>query len=413
MKKNVKKILACLLTALLLASVGVPVFAEPAAPVFKAHVVGETALCDETTPVYVAPGETVLVWFDLQGADEVYIPGWISKTLTENGFELVYDPEFAEENYCAKVTVPSNLAEGTEGLLEINWYKPGELYGLYEGRWSDAPFYYTHHLTFIVGEPPAVVEPVFTARVKGREAVYDKDHPITLAQGETVLVQFILENSGIADATPGWIREPLVAAGFTVPDDPVFEDGIVYASITAPETVAAETTVYMNVNWYSYADVTENGWDGATVRFGYFMAFTVEPAAAPAFTDSDTAKETTAGIIALEGVTADELLAQAPGGTLLNAEAQSVVGKLPVCSGMVLKLADGRELTVIVKGDNDGDGRVTTNDARNALRAAIGLDHPSAWQIAASLIKSAETVGTEDARSILRAAIGLDKFVLA
>ena len=59
------------------------------------------ALCDEETPVYLKPGETVLVWFDLQEADEVYIPGWISKTLTEAGFELAYDPEFAEENYAA------------------------------------------------------------------------------------------------------------------------------------------------------------------------------------------------------------------------------------------------------------------------------------------------------------------------
>jgi hypothetical protein len=288
MKKSVQKIFACLLAALLLASVGMPAFAEGETPVFKAHVVGKTELCDETTPVYVVPGETVLVWFDLQEADDVYIPGWISKTLTENGFELAYDPEFAEENYCAKVTVPSNLAEGAKGLLEINWYLLSEFYSVYKGRWDVAPIYYTHHLTFVVAS-----------------------------------------------------------------------------------------------------------------------------AAAPAFTDSDTAKETDGKISTLEGITADELLAQAPGGTLLNAEAQAVVGKLSVCSGMVLKLADGRELTVIVKGDNDGDGKVTTNDARNALRAAIGLDHPYDWQIAASLIKSTEKVGTEDARSILRASIGLDKFVLA
>ena len=266
---------------------------------------------------------------------------------------------------------------------------------------------------FAEGDPPETVEPVFTARVKGREDVYDQGRPITLSPGETVLVQCILENSGIADAAAGWIREPLVDAGFTVPDDPVFEDGIVYASITAPEDIASETTVYMSVNWYSYADVTENGWDGATIRFSYVISFAVKPAAAPAFTDSDTAKEIGGSVFALAGVTADALLSQAPGGTLFNAEGQSAVGNLPVCSGMTLKLTDGRELTVIVKGDNDGDGKVTTNDARNALRAAIGLDHPSAWQIAASLIKSSERVGTEDARSILRAAIGLDRFVLA
>ena len=289
MKKNVTKIFACLLAALLLASVGMPAFAEPAAPVFKAHLVGKTELYDESTPVYVKPGETVLVWFDLQEADEVYIPGWISKTLTETGFELAYDPEFAEENYCAKVTAPADLADGAEGQLEINWYLLSEFYSVYDGRWDVAPIYYTHHLTFIV-------------------------------------------------------------------------------------TASSEPLEYWR--------------------------------------DCEQAKRSGGSVFAVEGFTAAQLLEQTLNGALKNAAGEPVTGNVPVASGMELLLEDGSRLTVVVKGDNDGDGKVTTNDARNALRAAIQLETPQGWKLAASLVTGGETVGTMDARSILRAAIGLEKFVL-
>ena len=290
MKKNVKKFVACLLAALLLASVGMPVFAAPAAPVFKAHVVGKTELCDESTPVYIAPGETVLVWFDLQEADEVYIPGWISKTLTEAGFGLAYNPVSAEGNECASVTAPADLAPGTEGLMEINWYKPGELFGAYAGQWDKAPIYYTHHLTFIV-------------------------------------------------------------------------------------TASSEPLEYWR--------------------------------------DCEQAKRSGGSVFTVEGFTAAQLLGQTLNGALKNAAGEPVTGSVPVASGMELLLEDGSKLTVVVKGDNDGDGKVTTNDARNALRAAIQLETLQGWKLAASLVTGGETVGTMDARGILRAAIGLDKFVLA
>ena len=91
-------------------------------------------------------------------------------------------------------------------------------------------------------------------------------------------------------------------------------------------------------------------------------------------------------------------------------------GNDPIVTGMSFTGKNTRSSqTVVVKGDNDSDGRVTTNDARNALRMAIGLDDPGLLQIVASKVTGGPVitnpslkVTTEDARAILRAAIGLE-----
>ncbi len=95
-------------------------------------------------------------------------------------------------------------------------------------------------------------------------------------------------------------------------------------------------------------------------------------------------------------------------------------GDDPVATGMKFAGPGTKsEKTVVVKGDNDGDGKVTTNDARNALRMAIGLDDPNVLQQIASKVAGGPvitsptlTVTTEDARMILRAAIGLDRLAI-
>ncbi len=61
-------------------------------------------------------------------------------------------------------------------------------------------------------------------------------------------------------------------------------------------------------------------------------------------------------------------------------------------------------------GDVDGDGKVSTKDARLALRAAIGLEHygEESPQFLSSDVNMNGKVETEDARHILRAAIDLE-----
>ena len=73
------------------------------------------------------------------------------------------------------------------------------------------------------------------------------------------------------------------------------------------------------------------------------------------------------------------------------------------------KIADER--TVVVPGDNDGDGAISANDSRTALRAAVGLDNLNFWQKVASDVSEPEKnqITSSDARDILRAAVGLEK----
>ena len=61
-----------------------------------------------------------------------------------------------------------------------------------------------------------------------------------------------------------------------------------------------------------------------------------------------------------------------------------------------------------VKGDADGDGSVTANDARTALRVAVGLDEVSSEIRALINVDGDENVTAADARLILRAAVGLE-----
>ena len=79
---------------------------------------------------------------------------------------------------------------------------------------------------------------------------------------------------------------------------------------------------------------------------------------------------------------------------------------------MVLTKTDGMVKTVIVKGDNDGDGMITASDARFALRVAVDLETPNAWETDASRVAGGETVTAADARAILRAAVGLENLKL-
>ncbi len=66
--------------------------------------------------------------------------------------------------------------------------------------------------------------------------------------------------------------------------------------------------------------------------------------------------------------------------------------------------------TVIALGDNDGDGVISSSDARLALRKSVGLENFADWQMAASDVvdRSAGDVTSSDARAILRASVGLD-----
>ena len=128
-----------------------------------------------------------------------------------------------------------------------------------------------------------------------------------------------------------------------------------------------------------------------------------------AFADGAFAKQKGDWIYAAPGLTAETVLSAVKNGAeILDRGGKALNAGDIVGSGMTLVKADGSQWTVVVRGDNDGDGKITTKDARYALRVAVGLETPNALQFAASRVTNGETVGTGDARQILRAAIGLE-----
>ena len=127
--------------------------------------------------------------------------------------------------------------------------------------------------------------------------------------------------------------------------------------------------------------------------------------------DTDTAKEQDGKLYAAPQSTA-ELLTLAGEGVTLTKDDAPVAADAKVGSGMVLTKADGTQETIIVKGDNDGDGDVTSNDARFALRVSVELEEQTDWQKDASLVTGGASVTSDDARKILRASVGLEEIDL-
>ena len=84
-----------------------------------------------------------------------------------------------------------------------------------------------------------------------------------------------------------------------------------------------------------------------------------------------------------------------------------------VGTGMVLRVYDDddeliSERTLAVKGDADGDGAVTTTDARLTLRKAAKLDSFTDEQTVATDLDGVEGISTTDARILLRVAANLE-----
>ena len=103
--------------------------------------------------------------------------------------------------------------------------------------------------------------------------------------------------------------------------------------------------------------------------------------------------------------------------SVTDKDGKAVSEKDSVASGMTVTLKDASgkvidEKTIVVPGDNNGDGKITAADARSALRASVSLDKLNTWQNSASNVdKMAENkITAADARFILRASVNLENF---
>ncbi|MCH5198331.1 MAG: leucine-rich repeat protein, partial [Oscillospiraceae bacterium] len=126
--------------------------------------------------------------------------------------------------------------------------------------------------------------------------------------------------------------------------------------------------------------------------------------------DTNTVKEKDDSVYTVPNLTAvDVIMAAGTGAKILKADGKELGNKEKVGSGMTLVKSDGTKITIIVKGDNDGNGEITASDARLALRTAVGLEKPNNWQKNASLVDSSKAdITAADARLILRAAVKLE-----
>ncbi len=129
------------------------------------------------------------------------------------------------------------------------------------------------------------------------------------------------------------------------------------------------------------------------------------------FKDNDAAKVSGKNIVTVAGVTVKQLLVQAGKDAVIKDSKGNVIAadNSPV-TGMTLTMADGKQYTIVVFGDADGDGKVSAADARLALRASVGLENykEDSAQYKAANVGSEDKLSAADARLILRASVGLE-----
>jgi len=135
------------------------------------------------------------------------------------------------------------------------------------------------------------------------------------------------------------------------------------------------------------------------------------PKLVPEFTDSKDAKESGNNIISNNGLTVAQLLSQAGKGAVIKTtDGKSVENATLIGTGMVLTMADGSKKEIVVYGDVDGDGKISAADARQALRASVGLEKfkEDSAKYKAAKRGSVDKLSAADARLILRASVGLE-----
>lgn len=88
-------------------------------------------------------------------------------------------------------------------------------------------------------------------------------------------------------------------------------------------------------------------------------------------------------------------------------------GDVVLATGMIIVLeADGKivdRMEVVSPGDIDGDAKISSADARLALRQSVGLESFTGASLAAAKVNGEDKVSSSDARLILRASVGLEK----
>ncbi len=122
------------------------------------------------------------------------------------------------------------------------------------------------------------------------------------------------------------------------------------------------------------------------------------------------------GIAAKSDTSVEDFLTDVKGAVVRGVNGEDLQSDAKLGSGMTVSMPDGTEYTVVVKGDLDSDGTVSSSDARLTLRASVGLEsNSSEWFTDAGNVeadKDGKKLTASDARLILRAVVGLENQVL-
>ncbi|MBR3596371.1 MAG: leucine-rich repeat protein [Clostridia bacterium] len=166
-----------------------------------------------------------------------------------------------------------------------------------------------------------------------------------------------------------------------------------------------------------YYSGTEEQWNEITIGeyndelLGATIHFSEPEQPDVSFEDSEDAKVSESDVLVNAGLGTVELLSQAgEGAKILDKDGHELpVDKLP-CTGMTLKLSDGTKYIIVVLGDADCDGNLSSSDARLALRASVGLEkyEETSPEFKAANVERGDGLSSADARLILRASVGLE-----
>ena len=139
-----------------------------------------------------------------------------------------------------------------------------------------------------------------------------------------------------------------------------------------------------------------------------------EPSQTEPYTEPNTGsyEEKSSYIYVRSGVTGLDIILKSGVDKVIKRDGTTLGMDELAASGMVLVKTNGTKKVIIVKGDATGDGLVTAEDARYALRTAVDLETPNSWQKEACLVSGGSNVTAQDARLILRAAVGLETLSL-
>ncbi len=131
----------------------------------------------------------------------------------------------------------------------------------------------------------------------------------------------------------------------------------------------------------------------------------------PVFVNNDKAVFVDDMILVVAQTSLDQLLSQSTEGAYVtNKDGEVMMNTSYPATGMIFVFANDKKASVIVKGDVDCDGHITSADARLTLRRSVGLEMFKEWtlQYIAANVDDDISVSAADARLILRASVGLE-----